>query len=461
MKRTEKKSYQMDLSTGPILGKLLRFSLPLMLSSLLQLLFNAADIVVVGRFAGDTALAAVGSNSSLITLITNIFMGLSIGTNVLAARSLGAKDDAQLHSTVHTSVLVSLLSGLLLIFVGLFGARQFLTWMASPPEVIDQATLYLRIYFLGMPAMMFYNFGAALLRAAGDTRRPLYYLTLAGVANVVLNLIFVIVFRLDVAGVALATIISQYISAVLVMRCLLKESGALRLHLKDLHINWRVMGQILRIGLPAGVQGIIFSISNVVIQSSINSFGAIVVAGNSAAANIEGFVYVSMNAFYQACISFVSQNLGAGKIRRIRRIVLTCVACVAVVGFIVGTAGWIFGEQLLGIYTTSEEVVRMGMLRLDVICRLDFICGIMDVMVGALRGIGYSLAPMIVSVVGVCGLRLLWLATVFQMPQWHTTTGIYLSYPVSWIITIAAHVACFVVLYRRLKKKYAHLEDNG
>ena len=280
----QKKSYQMDLSSGPILGKLLRFSLPLMLSSLLQLLFNAADIVVVGRFAGDTALAAVGSNSSLITLITNIFMGLSIGTNVLAARYLGAKDDENLHSTVHTSVLVSLLSGLVLIFVGLVGARQFLVWMASPAEVIDQATLYLRIYFLGMPAMMFYNFGAALLRAAGDTRRPLYYLTLAGVANVALNLVFVIVFRMDVAGVALATIISQYISAALVLRCLLTESGALQLRLKDLHINWNVMGQILRIGLPAGLQGIIFSISNVVIQSSINSFGAVVVAGNSAAA---------------------------------------------------------------------------------------------------------------------------------------------------------------------------------
>ena len=460
MKRSLKKSYQMDLSTGPILGKLLRFTLPLMLSSLLQLLFNAADIVVVGRFAGDTALAAVGSNSSLITLITNIFMGLSIGTNVLAARSLGAKDDEQLHSTVHTSVLVSLLSGLLLIFVGLVGARQFLTWMASPPEVIDQATLYLRIYFAGMPAMMFYNFGAALLRAAGDTRRPLYYLTLAGVVNVALNLVFVIVFHMDVAGVALATIISQYVSAALVMRCLLTESGALKLRLKDLHINWRVMGQILRIGLPAGVQGIIFSISNVVIQSSINSFGAIVVAGNSAAANIEGFVYVSMNAFYQACISFVSQNLGAGKIRRIRRIVVICVACVAAVGFAVGTLGWIFGEQLLSIYTTSEEVVEMGMLRLDVICRLDFICGIMDVMVGALRGIGYSLAPMIVSVVGVCGLRLLWLATVFQVPEWHTTTMIYLSYPVSWIITIAAHVTCFVLLYRRLKKKHPEEETK-
>ncbi len=456
MKKAERKSYQMDLCSGPVLSRVLRFTLPLMLSSLLQLLFNAADIVVVGRFAGDTALAAVGSNSSLINLVTNVFMGLAIGANVLAARSFGAKDDEQLTRTVHTSMLVSVFAGGILVAVGVIGGRQFLVWMSSPAEVIDQAALYLRIYSLGMPAMMIYNFGAALLRAVGDTRRPLYYLTLAGVVNVVLNLIFVIVFHMGVAGVALATIISQYISCVLVVRCLMKESGAIRLELKKLSIDWTVMRQILRIGLPASVQGIVFATSNVAVQSSVNSFGATVVAGNSAAANIEGFVYVAMNAFYQACISFVGQNYGAGNFKRIRRIVLTCMGCVAVAGFVAGNAALVFGRQLLGIYTTSPEVVEMGLLRLNIISRMYFICGMMDVMVGALRGIGYSMAPMIVSIAGVCGLRLVWLATVFQVPEWHTTTTIYLSYPISWIVTLSVHLICFVVIFRRLRKK--HLE---
>ncbi len=460
MKRSREKNYQMDLCSGPILSRVLRFTLPLMLSSLLQLLFNAADIVVVGRFAGDTALAAVGSNSSLINLVTNVFMGLSIGANVLAARSFGAKDDGQLSRTVHTSMLVSILSGGILVLVGLVGGRQFLVWMASPPEVIDQATLYLRIYFLGMPAMMVYNFGAALLRAVGDTRRPLYYLSLAGVVNVLLNLFFVIVLRLDVAGVALATIISQYISSALVVRCLIRESGAIRLELKKLAIDWRVMVQILRIGLPASVQGVVFATSNVVVQSSVNSFGATVVAGNSAAANIEGFVYVAMNAFYQACISFTGQNYGAGNFKRIRRIVFTCMACVAVAGFVTGNGALLFGRQLLGIYTTSPEVVEMGLLRLNIISRLYFICGMMDVMVGALRGIGYSLAPMIVSIVGVCGVRLVWLATVFRMEAWHSTTTIYLSYPISWTITLSVHIICFVVIFRRLWRKHQKLEET-
>ena len=448
------RQYEMDMTSGSIARKMLRFALPLMASSILQLLFNAADIVVVGRFAGDNSLAAVGSTSSLINLLTNLFVGLSIGANVLAARFYGAHRERELHDCVHTAMLLSLLSGLLLTVVGMVGARQILIWMRTPEVVLDLATQYLRIYFLGMTSMMFYNFGAALLRAVGDTRRPLYYLLLAGVVNVVLNLFFVIVCKLDVAGVAIATAISQTISALLILRCMLRDGGAMHLELKGLRIDAQQFRSILRIGLPAGLQGIVFGLSNVVIQSSINGFGAVVVAGNSAASNIEGFVYVAMNAFYQATISFTSQNLGAGKLDRVDRTVLTGEAMVLVVGLALGTLAVVFGRQLLGIYSGSDAVIDAGLYRLRVIARTYAICGMMDVMVGALRGVGYSIAPMLVSIVGVCGLRLVWLATVFQLPQWHTTTVVYLSYPVSWVVTAAVHVACFLWARRKLR---AHL----
>ena len=288
------KSYSIDMCSGPILPKMLRFAVPLMFSSMLQLLFNAADVIVVGRFAGDNSLAAVGSTTALINLLTNLFLGLSIGANILAARHYGAREDEELSKTVHTAMLLSILSGVLLTVAGVLGARQILTWMQSPPEVLKLSALYLRIYFLGMTATMLYNFGAALLRAVGDTRRPLFYLSGAGVINVVLNLLFVIVLKMDVAGVALATVISQCISAFLVVRCLIKESGAIRLDLRRLKLHPTKLRQILRVGLPAGFQGILFSLSNVVIQSSVNSFGEIVVAGGSAASSVENFVYVAM-----------------------------------------------------------------------------------------------------------------------------------------------------------------------
>ena len=453
MEKRAGKQYQMDLCSGPILKRLLLFTLPLMCSSMLQLLFNAADIVVVGRFAGDESLAAVGSNGSLIGLVVNLFVGISIGANVLAARNFGAKNDEGVRKTVHTAMLISLLGGVLLMVVGLIGARQFLIWMASPPEVLEKATVYLRISFLGMPAMLIYNFGAALMRAVGDTKRPLYFLIAAGIINVILNLISVILLRMDVAGVGLATVLSQVVSAVLVVRCLLHEPGAMRLELRALRIDWRTLGQILRIGLPAGVQGIIFSISNVMIQSSINGFGAVAVAGNSAAGNIESFVYMAMNAFYQATISFTSQNYGAGNYHRIRRALLASQGCVIVVGLVLGNLAVLFGRQLLGIYSTSPEVIEVGIHRLEVISATYFLCGIMDVMVGALRGIGYSLAPMIVSIVGVCGFRLGWLATVFRLEQFHTLRTVYLSYPISWIITAAVHIGCFIWAYRRMLRQ--------
>lgn len=428
------------------------FAIPLMCSSMLQMLFNAADTIVVGRFAGDNSLAAVGSNASLIGLITNLFLGLSIGANVLAARFYGAKREKELSETVHTAILLSFYSGIVLTIVGCFGAKQILIWMQSPKEVIGLATLYLRIYFLGMTATMLYNFGSAILRAVGDTQRPLYYLLGAGVINVILNLIFVIGLKMDVAGVALATVISQCISAFLVIRCLMKEEGGIRLIPKNLHIHRDKFIGILKIGLPAGVQGIIFSLSNVVIQSSINSFGAVTVAGNSAAANLESFVYFAMNAFHQATISFTGQNMGAGNYKRIDRIVLTGEICVVIVGAVLGNLLFLAGEPLLGIYTSSKKVIAAGMVRLGVIAVTYALCGMMDVMVGALRGIGYSIMPMLVSLFGVCGLRMLWLATIFQIPEYHSARMVYVSYPVTWTLTFVILIGCFIWAKRRIIK---------
>ena len=443
----------MDMCSGSILKKMLIFTIPLMCSSILQLLFNAADIVVVGRFAGDNSLAAVGSNTALINLLTNLFVGLSIGANVAAARFYGAKQDGEVKKTVHTAMLLSIFSGIILTVIGVIGARQILIWMQTPSEVLELAVLYLRIYFVGMTGTMIYNFGSALLRAVGDTKRPLYYLFGAGCVNIVLNLLFVICFHMDVAGVALATVISEAISALLVLRCMIKEKGSIHLELRELHIYPDKFVQILKVGLPAGFQGIVFALSNVVIQSSINLFGATVVAGNSAAANIEGFVYMAMNSFYQATISFTSQNFGAGKQERINRIALTGEFCVIVVGLFFGNACVLFGHPLLGIYSSSPAVIEAGMHRLRIIARTYALCGIMDVMVGALRGVGYSIMPMIVSLIGACGLRLLWLATVFQIDRYHTVTTVYLSYLITWIITLSVHILCFVLIRRKQMEK--------
>ena len=451
------KSYSIDMCSGPILPKMLRFAVPLMFSSMLQLLFNAADVIVVGRFAGDNSLAAVGSTTSLINLLTNLFLGLSIGANILAARHYGAREDEELSKTVHTAMLLSLLSGILLTVVGILGARQILVWMQSPPEVLKLSALYLRIYFLGMTATMLYNFGAALLRAVGDTRRPLYYLLSAGVVNVVLNLFFVIVCHLDVAGVAIATAVSQCVSAALVVRCMIREQGAVHLEPRELCI-WKVRPkQILQVGLPAGFQGALFSLSNVVIQSSINSFGEIVVAGNSAASNIEGFIYVAMNAFYQANVSFTSQNYGAGRYDRIRPILLRAQGCVIVIGAVLGGTAALMGPHLLRIYSSSPAVISAGMIRLMIVCVPYALCGMMDVMVGSLRGLGYSVMPMLVSLMGACVFRLVWIATVFQRPAFHTIQTIYWSYPISWTITFLTHLACYIWAMHRLKQ---HLEKT-
>ena len=448
----KKKKYEMDMCSGSILGKLLLFSLPLMCSSILQLLFNAADIIVVGRFAGDNSLAAVGSTSSLINLLTNFFMGLSVGANVLVARYFGAKQNKDLKETVHTAMMLSIYSGLALTVIGFIGAPQILVWMQAPEDILPLSVMYLRIYFIGMTAMMLYNFGSAIMRAVGDTRRPLYYLAAAGVINVILNLFFVIVLHMDVAGVATATVISQCISAFLIVRCMMNMKDSIHLELSALRINPDKFKRILQIGLPASVQGILFSFSNVIIQSSVNSFGAVTVAGNSAAANIEGFVYVSMNSFHQATISFVSQNVGAAKYERVNKIVYTAELCVLTVGVILGNLAVLFGHPLLSMYTSSAEVMDAGMRRVRVICSTYAFCGMMDVMVGALRGLGYSVMPMIVSLIGACGLRLIWIFTFFRMEPFHTVTSLYMTYPVSWFIKFMTHVICFVIVRRKLAK---------
>jgi len=444
-----KKNYEIDMCNGPITGKMLRFALPLMLSSMLQLLFNAADIITVGKFGSEHSLAAVGSNTALINLLTNLFIGLSIGANVLVARFYGAKNGEELNETVHTAMLLSLISGLILTVTGVIFARYFLIWMKTPAEILDLATTYLKIYFLGMPAMMIYNFGSAILRAIGDTKRPLYFLAAAGVINIILNILLVVVFRLDVKGVGIATVISQTVSAILIIRCLAKSNGDIKLELKKLRFSRGKIGAILRIGLPAGLQGSIFSLSNVVIQSSVNLFGPVVVKGNSAAQNLEGFVYFSMNAFHHATLSFTSQNMGAKKYDRLGKILKNglCLAILFGAGF--GGTVILFGRNLLSIYTNDSAAISAGMTRLYIITGTYTLCGIMDVMVGAIRGIGYTVLPTIVSLIGACALRLVWLATVFRIPKFHTINTVYLSYPITWLVTIIAHVICYIIIIKK------------
>lgn len=448
--KAKTKSYEIDMCHGPLLGKILIFSLPLMLSGILQLLFNAADVVVVGRFAGSQSLAAVGSTSSLINLLTNVFIGLSVGSNVLIARYYGAGQEKEVSDTVHTAILLSLISGALLCIVGIVLAKPLLEIMGTPEDVLDKSALYMRIFFTGMPVMLLYNFGSSILRAVGDTKRPLYYLTAAGVVNVLLNLFFVVVLKLDVAGVALATVLSQFISAGCIIVCLMKCEGCFRLHLKQLHIHKDKLIRIVRIGLPAGVQGAIFSVSNVLIQSSVNSFGSIAMAGNTAAANVEGFVYTSMNAMHQTAVSFTSQNLGGRHYDRIKKVLLECLIIVTLVGLVMGNGAAFFGKEILGIYSSDKEVIGYGMLRLSVICTSYFLCGAMDTMVGAIRGLGYSVMPMLVSLIGACGLRVLWIMTIFRWER--SLLSLYISYPISWGLTLTAHVVCYVIVSKKVKK---------
>lgn len=442
------KKYEIDMCNGPLFGKILIFYIPLMLSGILQLLFNAADIVVVGRFAGSESLAAVGATGSLTNLIVNLFIGLSVGTNVLVAHYFGAGQKEELKSMVQTAVATAAVSGVILIFVGFFVSHPALSLMGTPDDVISHSVLYMRIYFAGMPFMMVYNFGSAVLRAVGDTKRPLYFLLLAGVVNVILNLFFVITLHMGVAGVATATAISQAVSAALVVRCLIMTDAAYKLVLRGIRIVPDQLVKMVQIGIPAGLQGALFSISNVLIQSSVNSFGSTAMAGNTAGSNIEGFVYTAMNAFHQAAISFTGQNYGAMKFRRVGKITAICLGSVTVVGLLMGCGAYLGSGVLLKLYSPDIKVIRYGVLRMAYICTPYFLCGIMDVMVGVLRGMGYSIMPMLVSLTGACLFRVVWIYTVFQ--RIHTLECLYISYPISWTLTFLVHLICFAVVYRKI-----------
>lgn len=442
----------MDMTEGKLLLNVLFFSLPIMFSGILQLVFNAADTIVVGRFVGNEALAAVGSVGSLNNMIISLFIGLSVGVNVLVARFTGARETDKVSDTVHTAVLLSVVGGAALGVVGIVLARPLLELMGSPEDVIDLAELYIRILFVGMPVQMLYNFSSAVLRAVGDTKRPLYFLTIAGIINVILNLVFVVVFHLSVAGVALATILSQAVSALLVTHSLMLMDGPTRLYLRRLRLNGRVLGQIIRIGLPAGIQSCVFSLSNVVIQSSVNSFGSIVIAGNAAASNAANFVYQAMNTFQQSVTCFAGQNIGARKPRRVLTSMYVCLFWALLFGVVLGVLSCVFGTQFLSLYSPDPAVIAVGLERMYIVCGPYFLCGLMDVMTGVLRGLGYSLLPMAVSLLGACAFRILWVMTFFAAVP--TMACLMISYPVSWALTFLVLVLIFAILWRRLRGNY-------
>lgn len=445
----------MPMLEGNLFSGIINFTVPIILTSLLQLLFNAADLVVVGQFCGSVSVAAVGATGALTNLMVNFFIGLSIGTGVAVAHGIGSREDREVHCIVHTALPLSLVSGLVLTVLGVAFSRTFLHWMGTPDTVLPLSAVYMEIYFGGVTFTMIYNFSAAILRAAGDTKSPLLFLFIAGVVNVVLNVFFVLVCQMNVAGVALATTISQAISAVLVTMALMRRNDACKLDLKKLHFYKPQLRKMIRIGLPAGIQSSLFSISNVLIQSSINSFGDVLMSGNAAASNIEGFVYVCLNAFHQTAVNFIGQNAGARQYKRVYRILWICLACVTVVGIVTGSLVYVMGPKLLSIYITdSPEAIAYGLTRMAFICLPYFLCGLMDVSTGALRGMGASLTPMLISVLGVCGFRVLWIYTIFQMPAYHTPQCLYISYAVSWVLTFLCQMAAFIVFFRREERKY-------
>jgi putative MATE family efflux protein len=442
-----------DMTNGSIFPKIARFSLPLAATGILQLLFNAADVIVVGKFSGSLSLAAVGATSCLINLLIGLFIGISVGANILVARYLGCRQDEHVRRAVHCAIALSALLGAVVFLIGFFFATPLLRLMQTPDKVLKLSSLYLRIYFYGVPAALVYNFAAAVLRAFGDTKRPLLYLTISGIVNVFLNLLLVIVFHLDVAGVAIATVISQYISLALVMGCLMREKGLCRVELRKVRLYRDEAVRMIQIGLPAGLQSVIFNISNVMIQSSINTFGAVAIAGNTAAANLEGFCYTAMDSVFHAAITFTSQNLGAGKYKRIGGIFWACMAMTLVIGLPMSAACLLFGRPLLGIYVMRtdpvyEQVVSCGLQRILWVTALEPVCGLMDVCCGMVRGLGKSWLPMFISAMGACVLRIIWIYTVFA--SLGTQPSLWVSYPVSWVITGGAHILCFFIFYRRI-----------
>lgn len=443
-----------DLTVGPLFKGIITYTIPIILTGVLQLLFNAADLVVVGRFCGSISVAAVGNCGPVINLLVNLFIGLSVGAGVTVAHGIGAHKDEDVRRTVHTAIPVAIICGTILSIVGISGAKLILTIMGTPSNVIVLSTVYMRIYFLGIIASTLYNFGGAILRAAGDTKSPLFFLTAAGIVNVILNLFFVMVLKLDVAGVALATTLSQLLSASLVIIALMKREDACKLKIKEIKIYGRQLLKIVRIGFPAGIQGSLFSISNIIIQSSVNLFGSVVMSGNAAAQNIEGFVYISMNSVSQTALNYAGQNHGAGKFDRIKKIMLVCLSLAFGTGITLGGISVIFSRPLLSIYITdSDEAIKYGIIRLLFICLPYFLCGIMDVATGMLRGIGSSIAPMFITVAGVCGFRILWIYTVFRIPKYHSLEILYSSYMISWSVTFIIEAIVFVLMLRKMKKK--------
>ena len=455
LSKQKKNRYEIDMCNGSVMDKLISFSIPLMLSGILQLLFNAVDIIVVGRFTGSHALAAVGSTTALINVFTNLFIGVSLGANVLAARFYAANREREMSETVHTAITFALISGVVMVFVGLLFSRGALELMDTPADVIEQSTLYMRIYFSGMPFFMMYNYGAAILRAIGDTKRPLMFLIIAGITNALLNLLLVIVFHLGVAGVAIATVIAQMISCILVLRCLYKTDSCYQLRFSKLVLKWDCLKQIFQVGIPAGIQSTVINFSNVLLQSSVNSFGSVAMTGYTAANNIFGFLFASVNSITQACMSFTSQNYGVGKWKRMDKVLRNCILLSVIVSILLGGGSYIFGPELLKIYTSDQAVIQCGMEILLYTTVTYFMCGLMDLFPGALRGMGYSAVPMLLSVIGTVGTRVVWIFWIF--PKHRELDVLFISYPASWLVTIILQVICYYFVRKKVKKKFQNL----
>ena len=446
---------EINMCEGPLTGNIIRYTVPIILTGVLQLLFNAADLIVVGQYCGSVCVAAVGATGSVINLLVNLFIGFSAGVSVGVANGIGAGDGEAVHKTVHTGMLFAFICGIVLTFAGLTAGTGILKMMGPPEEIVDLSGLYLKIYFCGMIPSLLYNFGAAILRAAGDTKSPLIFLTVAGIVNIILNILFVTVFKMTVDGVATATVISQTVSCVLVIGALMKRNDSCRLYLSKLRLHIIQLRRIVAIGFPAGIQGCLFSISNIIIQSSVNSFGAVAVAGNSATQNIEGFLYIAMNAFHQTALNFTGQNVGAGKFDRLSKILKTNIICMVVMSVTVSILGTIFAKPLISLYITdSPGAVEVGINRLMFIFLPYFICGIMDVLTGTIRGMGESLIPMIISVFFVCIFRIIWIFTLFQAETFHTLSWLYASYPVSWTLCIAAQLIAYRIILKKLRRSY-------
>ncbi len=445
---------EIDMLHGPLAWPLVTYAIPIMLTSILQLLFNAADLVVVGAYCGSMSVAAVGATGAITNLIVNLFIGLSVGAGVAVAHGIGSQERQQVSDTVHTAVPLALVSGVFLTVLGVGFSRKILQAMGTPEEVLSLAATYMEIYFLGITFNMVYNFCAAMVRAAGDTRTPLVILTAAGVLNVILNIVFVKYLSRNVDGVAMATTISEALSAFAILWVMARRTDSVRLYFKKLRFRAEPLGKMLRIGIPAGIQSCMFSLSNVLLQSAVNSFGAVAVSGNAAVANLEGFMYVIENSFHQTAVNYVGQNCGAMQYGRVKKVTWLCLGYATIAGLLFGSLMCVFAPQLLSLYITdSQEAIQIGVARMFVDILPYFIFGLQDVLTGALRGIGASFTSMILTVLGICGVRVLWIYTVFQIPRFHNQTMLYVSYPLSWFVTLIVQLAAFLIVFGRLQKK--------